>query len=67
VAVSEELRLGAETYSEMDPSNGSISVDWIGAGPDLAWTHGRFWLAGSVLVGLKGIDAAPRLNFAVAF
>jgi hypothetical protein len=60
-----ELRLGAELYSEIVLNEGGDR--WYSAGPNLAWTHGRFWLSGSFLVGLSGIDAAPRVNWGVAF
>ena len=66
VKVVGELRLGAEFYGELGLGD-STAVDWYSLGPNLAWTHGRFWLSGSVPLGLKNIDAAPRLNLAIAF
>jgi hypothetical protein len=36
-------------------------------GPNLALTHGRFWLAGTFGIGVFGIDSAPRLNWGIAF
>lgn len=65
LAVTRELRLGAEVYAELglvgDP------VDWLTVGPTLGWTAGRFWLSGTFGVGVFGIDTAPRINMAVAF
>jgi hypothetical protein len=66
VRATTELRFGAELYSEIGLED-HPGVDWYSVGPNIAWTHGRFWLAGSFPIGLKNIDAAPRLNFAIAF
>jgi hypothetical protein len=60
-----DLRFGAETYGELGVS-GDV-VDWLAVGPNLGWTHGRFWLAATVGIGVFGVSTAPRINFAVAF
>jgi hypothetical protein len=65
VEVTPELRLGAETYSELRVTGDAIS--WVAAGPTLSWTHGRFWLAATFAIGIYQIDSAPRVNFAIAF
>jgi hypothetical protein len=61
-----ELRLGVEAFASFrfDDDRGS---DWLVVGPNLAWTHGRFWLAATFGVGVFGVDTAPRINWAVAF
>jgi hypothetical protein len=61
-----QLRFGAEVYSEitLDPSAGGY---WLVAGPNMAWTPGRFWLSGSYGIGLHGIRDAPRVQWGVAF
>ena len=61
-----ELRLGVEAFASFRVDDDG-STDWMVAGPNLAWTHGRFWLAATFGVGLFGIDTAPRINWAVAF
>jgi hypothetical protein len=61
-----DLRLGAETYGEIGVTGNDV-VDWLAVGPNLGWTHGRFWLAATVGIGLFGVTTAPRINFAVAF
>ena len=66
VRVIGELRLGAEFYGEIGLGD-HPGVDWYSLGPNVAWTHGRFWLSGSFPIGLKNIDAAPRVNLAIAF
>lgn len=66
VRVGRELRIGAEFYGEITIGDDS-DVDWLSLGPNLSWTHGRFWLAASFPVGLLNTDAAPRLNWGVAF
>jgi len=64
VRLTDDLRVGAEGYLERNLQGGDAS--WIAAGPNLSWTHGRFWLTLVVPVGLHNLDAAPRLNWAVA-
>jgi hypothetical protein len=66
VHVTDELLLGAEAYAELGVIDDSV-VDWLGIGPSVSWTHGRFWLAASLPVGVFGIDSAPRLNTGIAF
>lgn len=61
-----ELRVGVEAFASFRVDDDG-STDWMVAGPNLAWTHGRFWLAATFGVGLFGIDTAPRINWAVAF
>lgn len=61
-----ELRLGVEAFASFRVDDDG-STDWMVVGPNLAWTHGRFWLAANFGVGLFGIDTAPRINWAVAF
>jgi hypothetical protein len=66
VRVATGLRLGLEAYGELATA-GATDEDWIVVGPDLSWTHGRFWLSATVPVGVYQINLAPRLNWAVAF
>jgi hypothetical protein len=65
IAVTEELRAGVEAIASIFPRG--PGTDWVAAGPNLAWTHGRFWLAASAPIGLSNIDAAPRLRWGIAF
>ena len=65
VAVTSELRLGAEAVASIFARG--AGTDWVAAGPNLAWTHGRFWLAASLPVGLSSIDAAARVRWGIAF
>jgi hypothetical protein len=65
VRLVDELRAGAEVYAEVTLEG--TDEDWVAAGPNLAWTHGRFWLSGSMLIGIREITAAPRVNWGVAF
>ena len=63
--VAGDLRLGAEVYAE-------ISLDdqqetWAVAGPNVAWTHGRFWLSAAFGIGIYKIDTAPRLQWGIMF
>lgn len=65
VAVTSELRLGAEAY--VDLSFDSASDSWAIVGPNLAWTHGRFWLSGSFGIGVYHVTTAPRVMWGIAF
>jgi hypothetical protein len=65
VAATSELRLGAEVYSELSLDQGSES--WASAGPNLSWTHGRFWLSGTFGVGLYHVRIASRMIWGIAF
>ena len=58
------LRFGAEATSEIK-KDGS----WYAAGPNMSWTHGRFWISGAFTVGLvqDRIHTAPRLQWGIAF
>jgi hypothetical protein len=65
IAVVEQLRLGAEVHAEhaFDPTSNT----WVAVGPNLAWTHGRFWLSAAYGFGVTGITDAPRVQWGVAF
>jgi hypothetical protein len=65
VLAVEDLRFGAEFYSELKSDGGS----WLIAGPNLAWTHGRFWLSSAFGIGLvqDRIKTAPRIQWGIAF
>ncbi|HEU4735058.1 MAG TPA: hypothetical protein VFT22_44510 [Kofleriaceae bacterium] len=63
--VASELRVGAEVYSEIGIEKGSDR--WALIGPNLAWTHGRFWISGAFGVGLYHVRTAPRVMWGIAF
>ncbi len=63
--VASEVRFGAEVYSEV--SLDSRGESWALAGPNLSWTHGRFWLTGAFGIGLYHIKLAPRVMWGIAF
>jgi hypothetical protein len=60
-----ELRFGAELYGELDVDDSNVR--WLAVGPDMAWTHGRFWLSAALGIGITGIDWAPRAMWGIAF
>lgn len=60
-----ELRFGAEVYSEI--SFDSLGESWAAAGPNLAWTHGRFWVSGAFGIGVYHVKVAPRVMWGIAF
>jgi hypothetical protein len=59
------VRLGAEGYAEV--SLDSRQESWAAAGPNLSWTHGRFWFSGAFGFGLYHVKLAPRFMWGVAF
>jgi hypothetical protein len=65
VAVTNELRFGAEVFSELQVDG--VGTSWVGAGPNVSYTHGRSWLSGSFLIGIEHITIAPRVIWAIAF
>jgi len=60
VRVGDALRLGGEFYAEL--SGDAVADSWAVIGPNLAWAHSRYWLAGALDFGIHAISAAPRLN-----
>jgi hypothetical protein len=60
-----DLRLGAEVYAELSLDSGGVT--WAAAGPNIAWTHGRFWLSGAFGIGIYNIRAAPRVMWGILF
>jgi hypothetical protein len=65
VAATTELRIGAEIYSEL--SLDSATESWASAGPDISWTHGRFWVSGAFGIGLYHVKIASRVMWGIAF
>jgi hypothetical protein len=65
IRVAGDFRLGAELYSEV--SMDSKGVSWAAVGPNLAWTHGRFWLSAAFGFGIYHIGTAPRVMWGIAF
>jgi hypothetical protein len=66
VRLFDQFRIGVEAATSLELL-GDNPGRWVAVGPDLAWTHGRFWIAGAFLIGVYGILTAPRINFGVAF
>lgn len=60
-----DLRFGAEALAELRSAGNS----WVIAGPNLSWTHGRFWVSGVFGIGLvqDRIKTAPRVQWGIAF
>ena len=56
---------GAEAYAELSLDDKRKS--WAIVGPNLAWTHGRFWLSASFGIGVYQIDTAPRATWGILF
>jgi hypothetical protein len=65
IHIASGLRLGAEAYSEL--SVDSLGPSWAAAGPNLAWTHGRFWFSGAYGIGIYHVRTAPRFMWGIAF
>jgi hypothetical protein len=65
VAVAGDLRVGAEAYAELKLD--SASESWAAVGPNVAWTHGRFWLSAAFGIGVYHVSTAPRVMWGIAF
>jgi len=65
IEITGELRAGVEAVSSIFARG--PGTDWVAAGPNVAWTHGRFWLAASAPIGLSNIDSAARVRWGIAF
>lgn len=65
VRVTGELRIGGEVYSELSLDSGRES--WALVGPNVAWTHGRFWLSSAFGIGIFHVRTAPRVMWGIAF
>ena len=64
VQATSELRVGAEIYSELSLDEGE---SWATAGPNVSWSHGRFWVSGAFGIGLYHVRIAPRVIWGIAF
>jgi len=60
-----DLRFGAEAYAELSLQDSTAS--WAVVGPNLAVTHGRFWLSAAFGIGVYHISYAPRVVWGVLF
>lgn len=63
--IAGDLRLGGEIYSELSLDDKKQS--WVAAGPNVAWSHGRFWLSASFGIGVYQIETAPRVQWGIMF
>jgi hypothetical protein len=64
IRVVDDFRLGVEAYAELIAKGEGTS--WLVIGPTASLTHGRFWGAATLGIGVFGIRDAPRLTFGVA-
>jgi hypothetical protein len=66
VRVVDELRFGAEAHVEWALDANENGHTWAIAGPNVSWTHGRFWMSAAYGFGVYGIHSAPRLVWGIA-
>lgn len=70
VEVYDEVRVGGEVFAQIsleEPQMPDAPKNWMVAGPNASWTHGRFWLSASYGIGIKNIGTAPRVVWGIAF
>jgi hypothetical protein len=67
IEVKKDLRFGVEGIAVINLDEDLKKGEWIGVGPGMAWTSGRFWLSASFLIGVHQIDTAPRFIWGVLF
>ena len=65
VLVGSDFRLGAEVFAQVSLDDKGAS--WAVAGPNLSWTHGRFWVSATYGIGVYQIKDAPRMQWGIAF
>lgn len=65
VRLHDDLRGGAELATEHGDHT-EVNL-WTAVGPNLAYTHGRTWLSGALLIGITHTTWAPRINWGIAF
>jgi hypothetical protein len=66
----DDLRFGAEVFAHISFDNPAVAGDpknWVIAGPNMSWTHGRFWLSAMYGIGIANIGTAPRVQWGIAF
>jgi hypothetical protein len=68
LALTPDLHLGAEVYAWQTLASGSPPESWISAGPNLSFSHGRFWITAALPVGLNSgaPDFLPRIIWGTA-
>jgi hypothetical protein len=59
-----DLRFGGEFHAELTLDDGG---SWAVAGPNMAWSHGRFWMSATYGIGIYGIRDAPKVQWGIAF
>ena len=70
IEVADDIRVGAEVFAHLsfnDPATPGAPKNWLIAGPNASWTHGRFWITGTFAIGLQNIGTAPRVVWGIAF
>lgn len=65
VHVGADVRLGAEAFAQISLDDAGST--WAVAGPNMSWTHGRFWVSATYGIGLYQIKDAPRMQWGIAF
>jgi len=68
-SITDDLHAGVELYAVKTVSSQRPDESWLTVGPNLAYTHGRFWITASLPIGVAG-DAPnllPRVIWATAF
>ncbi len=61
-----DLRFGAEAFAVLSfEDDGDES--WAVVGPNVSWTHGRFWVSATYGIGVYQIKDAPRMQWGIAF
>jgi hypothetical protein len=72
VGVGPELRVGATVWANAVFKGAPGDNGWLSAGPDVSWTHGRFWLTAGIQFGITSGDMTspvyqPRVAWGVLF
>jgi len=67
-ALTQELHLGVELYAWTTVSSNGPSETWVSLGPNLSFSHGRFWITAALPIGLNSSapDFLPRVIWGTA-
>jgi hypothetical protein len=60
-----DLRFGAEAFAQISADDAGST--WAVIGPNMSWTHGRFWVSATYGIGIVDIKDAPRMQWGIAF
>jgi hypothetical protein len=67
-ALTQELKVGFELYAWQTVASNGPGETWVSLGPNLSFSHGRFWITAALPIGLNSSapDFLPRVIWGTA-